>query len=329
MIAVGIISAATVALGFGGYFQLLTGVPIAIGAALIIFACTFLNFWGIKESSISNIIFTLIEAAGLLIIIFLASGHLGSVNYMEMPNGLNGVMSAAVLVFFAFIGFESIVNLSEETKNPRKLIPKALIISIFVTAFLYVLVSISAVSLVPWNFLMHSNAPLADVAEAAMPGMSSLLGVIALFATANTVLIISIIASRVSCGMARQGSFPRFLADIHPTRGTPWKVIALIAFIELIFVIFWNIRTIAEVTNLGMFIVFISVNASLIWLRYKHPDIVRPFKVPFNIGWFPVLPVIAILVTLAMFAFFSMDVMLLGLGMIAIGTLIYFLLNRK
>ncbi|MBR9682567.1 MAG: amino acid permease, partial [Candidatus Aenigmarchaeota archaeon] len=170
IIIVGTIAASVVALGFGGYLEALTGIPALWGALALVLGCSFLNYRGIRESANANIIFTVIEMLGLILIILFGMSHVGSVDYFEMPGGLNGVMMAAVLVFFAYVGFEDVVNLSEETKSPRKVMPKALILSVVITTIMYILVSLVAVSVIPWNVLAESSAPIADVAEASLPG---------------------------------------------------------------------------------------------------------------------------------------------------------------
>ncbi len=329
IIIVAMIAAATVSLGFGGYLQALTGVPVILGAAGLIVAASLLNFWGIKESATTNIIFTLVEMIGLIVIVVLAIPFFGSVNYFEMPAGFMGVLSAAVLMFFAFVGFEDIVNLAEETKKPKKVIPKAIIYSLIISTVLYIIVSMAAVSIMPWESLSQSAAPLADVAETALPGAGSILGIIALFATANTVLILLIVDSRMIYGMSREKSLPKLLGKIHPKRRTPYIAILLIMIFAILFVSLFDIRSIAEVTDLGVFIIFIAVNSSLIWLRYKNPKKKRPFKVPLNIGWFPVLPLIGILITLIMFIFFNLRVVTIGLGILILGLIVYYILEKK
>lgn len=120
----GIISSATVALGFAGYFQALFGVPIIPSALLLILALSVLLLGGIKQSARVAVIFTLIEAAGLIIVIILGVPYLGGVNYLEMPHGLKGVFEAAALSFFAYLGFEEMVKLSLETRDPEVNIPR-------------------------------------------------------------------------------------------------------------------------------------------------------------------------------------------------------------
>jgi len=322
ILATATIGCAVVSLGFGGYFEALTGISQIWAAGGLIVVMSFLNFWGIKESARMNVIFTGIELVGLLLIIAFGAMHFGSVDIMEMPNGVGGVMAAAILVFFAYIGFEDIVNVSEEMKNPIRTIPKALILSIVITTVIYILVSISAVSILDWQILGESTAPLADVADAALPGSSLLLSLIALFATGNTVLIFLIVESRMVCGMARDGSLPRSLGDIHVQRGTPVKAIIVIAFVALL-ALFWPIETIAQVTDLFAFTTFMIINLSLIFLRYKMPDFIRKFKLPVNIGKFPVLAGLGVAANLYMITQFPYDLMIIGAFTIALGWIIY------
>lgn len=329
IITTGIVITGTVALGFGGYFYALTGLSPILGAAGLLIVCSLLNFWGIKESARFNILFTAIEMLGLFLIIFFGAKYIGNVNYFEMPNGLTGIMSAAVLIFFAYVGFEDIVNMAEETRNPKKVIPKAIILSVVITTILYMLVSISAVSILDWNILGTSHAPLADVSEAAMPGSSWWFSIIALFATANTVLIAMIVESRMIWGMAREKSLPKILSKIHSTRKTPWVSILIVGLVALLSIMLFDIRTIAEVTDFAVFLVFISVNASLIYLRYRRPDKKRAFRVPLNIGKFPILPAIAIIICVSMFYFFTLEPLLIGTGILLLGIIVYEVLKRR
>ena len=331
-IAIGIIAGATVALGFAGYLQALTGIPMIIGATSLIICCSFLNFLGIKQSAKFNILFTLIEVTGLLVIIgfaiiLISNGTINpsAINYFEMPNGFTGVMTAAALIFFAYIGFEDLVNMAEEVKDPVKVLPKAFVYSILISSLIYILVSAAAVSILNWETLGASNAPLADVAEAAMPGSSLILSIIALFATANTVLIMLIVDSRMVWGMARSNSLPKSLAKVHKKRKTPWIAIILIGLITILFASTAIITTVAQATDLIVFIIFISVNVSLIAMRYKKPNLKRPFKVPINIGRFPILPFIGILIPLYLMLHLETIVFFYLAIILITGILIYFI----
>ncbi|MBU3905157.1 MAG: amino acid permease [Nanoarchaeota archaeon] len=327
-ISIGVIASSVVALAFGGYLHGVTGIPIVLGSLGLVAFCGFLNFWGIEQSAKFNIVFTIVEVLGLLVIIILGAKFIGSVNYFEMPNGLTGVLSAAALIFFAYIGFEDMVNIAEEVKDPVKVLPKAFVLSILISSLIYILVALTAVSVIGWETLGTSSAPLADVAEAAMPGSGILLSIVALFATANTVLIILIVESRMMWGMARDKSLPKILSKIHKGRRTPWVAILLSTIIAGIFVLTSAITTIAQVTDLVVFLIFISVNVSLIALRYKKPNLKRPFKVPFNIGKFPVLPLLGILISIGLMTHLE-SVVYSYLGLIIVVGLFIYIIHEK
>ena len=330
LIFLGSIGAATVALGFGGYLFSLTGIPIIASALGLIAVLTALNFWGIKESSKANIIFTIIELAGLLIIIAIGMTHLQPVEYYTfMPNGFSGIFLGAILIFFAYLGFENIGIIAEEMKNPRKNLPRALLIAILVTSLIYVLVSIAAVSIVPWDVLGASTAPLADVARNAFPGGYTIMAAIALFATANTVLILLISASRITWGMANQRCLPKKLSKVHTKRRTPWVTILITGALAAAFVFMGNIKTVAEITDFGAFLVFFCMNVAVIVLRYNRPKDVRPFKVPFTIGRFPILPALGAVFCLGMLFFFATDVIMVSVAIIVAGLFIYQILRMK
>jgi len=318
-----VVAAAAVALGFGGYLSAMFGVPIIPSALVLIALLTFLNHLGIKDAAWANIMMTVIELFGVLLIIALGFGHFGSVDYFEMPAGMGGVMSAAILVFFAYLGFENLVNISEEVKNPRKTMPKAIVYSIAITTIIYILVALSSVSIIPWQQLGLSKAPLADVANAAWPGSAALLSGIALFSTTNTVLFLLIACSRMMYGMAREGALHKMFAAVHEARQTPTFSIIVTMLLSMAFVMIGNIKTVAELTNWGTFMIFISVNASLIALRKTEPKAKRPFRVPFRIGWFPVLPFLGILTCLVMLASFTPEMTLYGIGIMAAGLIVY------
>lgn len=331
-IFIGIIGAAAVSIGFGGYFSSLFGIGIVPSALILVFLLSLLNFRGIKESIGFNIIATLIEFGGLLLIIILGISFFGSVDYTQMGSlGFNGILQTAALIFFAYIGFDSIVKLSEETKDPTKTLPKALIFSIIITTLLYVFVAIAVVSVVPYSELAESSAPLALVASEATTGSSVqwglLLSIIALFATANTILILLIVSSRMIYGMAEEKSLPAMLCKVHKKRRTPYISIFLTMFLVMAFVLIGDLATIANITNLFAFIVFSFVNLSLIWIRFKRPHLKGKFRSPINIGNFPVLAFLGVLSSLFMLTQFDYVVFGLGGGVTLVGYIVYRTLN--
>jgi len=193
----GIIGATTVSIGFGNYFGAFFSIPWFYGTFLIIAASAGVLLIGVQQSARIGAIITLIESAGLVYIIYLGVPYIGNVNVLEMPS-TSGVLGGAVIVFFAFLGFEEMVRLAEETKEPKKTMPRALILAIVLSTILYILVAISAVNIVGWEALAASESPLALVAEAAAGSTAfGILSIIALFATANTVLLVMLTASRL------------------------------------------------------------------------------------------------------------------------------------
>lgn len=337
IIFTGILSASTVALGFAGYFNsILSSVfnsPMILTAIILLAILSYVNFYGIKESSRMNIIFSLVEVAGLVIVIALAlvSRNFANVKYFEMPNGFKGVFSAAILVFFAYIGFEEIVHISEETKKPKKVIPLAIILAVVITTILYVLVSLSVITLTPWNTLSQIPNPLAFAASKSFLGSNAnlIISILALFATAGTVLIILVATSRMVYGVAKERGLPSILSKVHKRTRTPWIAVYVTGIFSIVFLFLGNIGTIASITSLGAFLTFAAANLSLIWLRYRRPDVHRPFKVPLSIGNFPILPFIGAAVCVFMIFQFELIEIFVGIVVLLTGAVVYHLRKNK
>jgi len=323
---------ATVALGFGGYFAQFLDIPITIAAITLLGILSLVSFIGIKQSAWLNTIFALVTITGLGIIIFLGFTieNAEPVDYFEMPNGITGITLAFVLIFFAFIGFEDMANVAEEVKKPKKTLPRAIILSILITAIIYILVSLSSVRVLDWEDLSQSSAPLADVATKGL-GLEGgvTLSVIALFATASTVLITLVAGARILYGMARDGSLPSVLGKIHSKTGTPWIAVIGIFATSVAFAFVGNIVVVANIVVFAVIITFAMINLSVILLRYVKPDIERTFKVPLNIGKFPILPLFGFGVTIYMAIQFELEIILVGIGIIVIGSIFYLVYNNR
>lgn len=328
---VAIVSASAIALGFGGYFSDMFGPPILLCAISVIIILSFVNFIGIRESSSVNIIFTIIEAAGLGLIMWIGLSLFGetSVDYFEAPHGIQGIFSAFTLVFFAYIGFENIANIAEEIRNPRKVLPRAIILAISATAIIYILVSVSATRVLSWHELDASIAPLADVAKRALGQQGHIIiGSIALFATTNTVLIMLVSGSRILYGISSDRSLPSFFSKIHSKRKTPWTAALVIGFLSVIFTLAGDLSTVANISVFGIILVFILVNLSLIWLRFKQPDTERQFRVPLSIKRFPILPALGIVTPILGVIQLDPYVVMMGIGVVISGILFYFVYNK-
>lgn len=326
----GIVGAATVSLGFAGYFRALTGIPILPSAVLLLAALSAIILLGIKQSARIAILLTAIEVMGLIFIILLGIPYLGSVDLLEIsPLGHSGIFRASALIFFAFIGFEELVKLSEEAKNPEKNIPRGLMLAILASIVLYILVAISSVSILGWEELSRSSAPFADIAYSALgPDASNIMSIIALCATVNTALLMLLASSRIIYGMAQSGALPSLLAAVHSRTQAPWTATLISAILAISFVFLEDISLVANVNNFTVFVTFISINAALIVLRIQKPQMERPFKVPLSWGRLALLPVAGMLFNAFMLAQLEGLVYGIGLALTCLGGMAALLSRR-
>jgi basic amino acid/polyamine antiporter, APA family len=289
----GAATAATVAVAFGGYLKQFVDVPIGLSALILLAVCTALNVWGLQESSLANIIFTSIEVAGLLLVVAAGAMQGDLVGPVFAPVH-SGIMPAAAIIFFVYLGFEEIANMAEEVRHPARDLPRAIFGSIGITTLLYVLVSLSVVALASPAELAAAEAPLATAIHKVWPGASGLLSAIALFATANTVLISLIATSRLAFSMGRDGEIPSLFGAVLPGRGTPWIAAIFIFLICAVLLPIGDLKILAELSSFSALLAFLAVNVALIILRYRMPQHRRPFRVPLNVGRLPLLPIAAI-----------------------------------
>jgi APA family basic amino acid/polyamine antiporter len=310
----GIVSGSTVAIGFAGYLQELVSINLLIAALGLIVLIFLVNVSGIRESSTVNIIFTLIEAGGLLFVIYAALPDIGNANLTELPpDGINGLLTAAALAFFAFIGFEEIVKLSEETKNPQKTIPIALFTASIIVIIVYTAISVSAVSTLPYEELGKSASPMAAITEGRFGATGVLvISVIALFATSNTVLSNMLGSSRVLLDMGKEIKFMNVFSKVSAKSKTPVAALILILIVMCCFALIGDIEIVARIAAIFIFITFMMVNLSVIFLRIKEKDMERPFRIPLNINNIPVISVLGIIMTLLLFGYNIYDLVIAG-----------------
>ncbi len=328
LLAGSVIGGATVAMGFAQYFSAMFDTPIISVALVMLGVIGIILIVGVRETASLTILFTVIEMAGLIIVVLIGIPAMGSVDYLAAANGLKGVIEAGVLIFFGYLGFEGIARLAEETRDPERTIPKAILYSMLITTVIYILVGIAAVSVVPWQELSTAEAPLALVAQRVFGDQSFLaLSVIALFSTFNTALMMLLTGSRLVYGIAKQEAIPKVFTAVGK-RKTPWVAIVLIVIASMLFLFLGDLKTIANLTNFTVFAVFIVVNGSVIFFRYKQP-VSTGFTVPLNVGRFPVIPFLGILTSLFMIANLSIDVLLFGVALLAVGFVVDLVLNLK
>ena len=335
----GILSAATVALGFASYLASLIGISpiflVVLFAFLLIVILSLINFVGIRASTWTNILFTLIEASGLILIIIIGIPYLGTVNYFVLPIGssFGAIFSAVALIFFAYIGFEDIANIAEEVKDPARNLPRAIIYSIIITTVLYCLTAISVVSILHYEEIASSQAPLSSVvSEVLGPVGGIIMSFIALFATANTVLIMMIVTSRMMYGMARDKALPEGLSKVSPKFKTPALAILvtmILTIIPLGLYFLGDLSTVADATVFGVLITFFLVNLSLIVLRKKKPELERPFKLKPNIRWLPIVALLGCIVCFGLLFTFDLLTMIIQVIIVLCGIVVFYAMKSK
>lgn len=316
--------AATASVGFARYFSELFGLEenlTPIIALVLVALLSVVNWWGIEESATMTVLFTFIEAGGLVLVaslgFFLPRRSPNYLGFNPQIDPFVGVLLGAAVFYFAFTGFELQPTLSEETKNPRETIPKSIILALMITSLLYLLVALAVVRLLPWNLLAESRAPLADAASAAWRPSYLILMAIALFSTTNTVLGFLVTGSRLVYGLASEGIVSRALAKVDRFRKTPYVAVAVSGLISMLTIVitlllpeitgleirfagleYKLVDVVGKTSSLAAILAFIMVNVAVIVLRYTQPEEERRFKIPLNIKRFPILPAFSILLIL-------------------------------
>lgn len=288
----GITSAATASRAFAANFTTSVGLDLgAWGVPLIatgfIALVAAVNFRGVGESVRLNVVLTVVELTGLLIIIGIGfwaiAGGEGDVSRawtFATPQGTGTfwpVVAATALAFFAMVGFEDSVNMAEECKNPSRLFPKVLLAGLTITGVIYILVAISAITLVPADQLGQGETPLLKVIQTGAPSFPiGVFAVITMFAVANSALINMMMASRLIYGMARQGVVPDVLGRVHAGRRTPYIAIVFTSLLAVALILFaGGVPALGGTTSLLLLCVFAVVNVAVLVLRkdtvgHKH-----------------------------------------------------------
>lgn len=289
VIAVGIISAAAIAKGSAGYIRELVAFPthlILIGVVLLM---GFIAAWGILQSVAIAGLMTLIEIGGLLAIIF--AGATKSPDLVtRLPEiwtgfgsvaSVTGVLSASLLAFFAFIGFEGLANIAEEVKDPRRTLPKAIFLTLAISTFFYMTIVWIALIAVPRAELAASHAPLSLVFERVTGAPAVVISTVAVVATINGIIVQMVMASRVIFGMADRKLLPPIFAVVSPATRTPLNATVVVVAIVLLLALAFPLQNLAEFTALLTLIIFALVNAALVMLKQRGaPAPVNTFTVP-------------------------------------------------
>lgn len=277
IVATGVISSATMARGFIGYLQVFFPVPgwVAIGALVLVTGGV--AAWGVRQSVWLAAIITFIEIAGLAAVIWVCRGPL-----VEAARGFDfyvpgadlsawaGVAGGAFIAFYAFVGFEDMVNMAEEVRDPARTMPWAIVIALLAAGFLYVLVALAAVAAMPIAQLAESRAPFADLFALNSRIPPGVISAVSMVAIVNGALVQIVMGSRVCYGMSRQGNAPRLLGRINARTGTPLTATALVTLVVLVLALSVPLVRLAELTSFVILLVFALVNGALLVIQARE-----------------------------------------------------------
>ncbi|WP_123024266.1 APC family permease [Mycolicibacterium stellerae] len=331
MLAAGVTSAAGLALAFAGdylaTFVDIPTIPAAIGFLALVAG---LNARGISESVKSNVVMTVIELSGLLIVVVAVSvmvgrggGDVGRIT--QFPDGATpalAILGGAIVAYYSFVGFETSANVAEEIRNPSKVYPRALFGALITAGVVYAMVGVASATALSSRELAESSGPLLSVVAASGVGIPDwLFSAIALVAVANGALLTMIMASRLTYGMAEHGLLPSVLGKVLSQRRTPWVAIVVTTAVAALLTMAGDLSTLAETVVLLLLFVFISTNVAVLVLR-RHTVEHQHFRV-----WTAV-PVLGVASCVLLLTQQTAKVWLFAAIMVAVGALLYLLARR-
>jgi amino acid transporter len=308
IVAVGIVSVATLAHGFAGYLKVFSDFPESLTIIFLILFVGLVCSWGIGQSVLIASIMTVVEIIGLLIILYVGRDAfiLVPVKFPEMIPAFDasiwaGIFMGSFIAFYAYLGFEDIVNVAEEAIKPRINIPLAIIISLIVTTIFYVLISVVAVLLMSPQELASSSAPLAMIYETTTGQSPVVITIISLISVVNGILIQVIMASRVLYGMSRKQWLPEKIGEINKKTHTPIIATAIVIGFILFFALLFPLLSLAKITSFITLIVFMLINFSLLKIKFskrEHDGFTVPIWVPLMGGFSTLLFILYLSTTL-------------------------------
>lgn len=325
MLAAGVVSVAALARGFAGdYLSAFVSLPVVAVAAVFLILLALLNARGISESTRANVAATLVEVGGLVLVVGLGvwlflrgDGDAGRLVHLGTSDkgAAAGVLGGTVLAYYSFVGFETSVNVAEETRDPCRSYPRALFGALVTAGAVYVLVGLVASAAVPTARLAGSSGPLLEVVREAGGVPPKVFSAIALVAVANGALLTGIMSSRLAYGMARDGLLPRFLTRVLPGRRTPWAAIAATTLLAFLLALTGDVATLASTLVLLLLVVFFLVNTAVLVQRRDRTT--RP-----HFRAYTVVPVLGAASCVALATQVDGEVWLRGLIVLAVGVVL-------
>lgn len=289
IVVTGIVSAAVMARGFYGYLNEFIELPVAVAIGLFVALIAAIAIAGIGLSVNFATWVTVIEMSGILLVVYAAKEHLALLperwhDFIPVWSWAvwKNIILGAFLAFYAFIGFEDMVNVAEEVIDPEKNLPAAIILALVVSTLFYILVTLAAVSSLPIPELAHHEAPFALIVRQNSDLPVPLISAISLIAILNGALVQIVMGSRVLYGMAEKGIAPRLFGAIHAKTRTPAAASMVFAMLLLIVALALPIVELARITSFVILTIFALVNLSLVTLkiREKRPDSGKHFRIP-------------------------------------------------
>ena len=299
------------------------GLPIIfdLPAFSIVMLITWVLVRGISESAWLNSTMVALKLLIIAFFIIVGARYVKPANWHPFaPNGFKGVSSAAAIIFFAYIGFDAVSTAAEETRNPQRDMPIAMMGSLFICTVVYIAVAVVLTGMVPWTQLGTAE-PLATAFSAI--GMNWTAGVISLgavFATTSVLIVFQLGQPRIFFSMARDGLMPSWAARLHPKYRTPHVTTILTGVLVAAFASISNINEVVELTNIGTLFAFVLVAIGIIVLRRIDPDRPRPFRTPLV----PLVPLLAVLMCGYLMFQLPMITWIRFIVWLAIGLVIYF-----
>ena len=331
MLSAGVTSAAGLALAFSGdYLATFVDVPVPLAAVAFLALVACLNARGISESLKSNVVMTVIELSGLVLVVGVVALMVGRgdgdlTRVGALPDGTTpalAILGGAILAYYSFVGFETSANVVEEIRDPSRVYPRALFGALLTAGLVYVLVGLASAIALPSAELSQSSGPLLDVVAASGVAVPDwLFSLIALIAVANGALLTMIMSSRLTFGMSEQGLLPSIFARVLPNRRTPWVAIVATTVVAMMLTLIGDLSTLAETVVLLLLFVFLSANVSVLVLRRDHVD-----HDHFRVWTF--VPVLGIGSCLLLLTQQSSTVWLLAAALLAAGVVLYFVARR-
>jgi len=321
-----IVASASVALGFARYMGEFVDVNERTMAWGIVLVMALVSAAGMERAAWVVVAMGSVEIGSLVVVTIVGLPDIGRHSLVE-GGSVSGVAAAAGLIFFAFIGFDEVITLAEETHQPARNIPRALLLSLGISTVLYVAVAAVSVGVLGSDELARAERPLASVMEAAVGGnWRGPMAVAALLSTGSTVLLLLTASARMIYGMASTGALPSSFALVVARR-VPARALVVVVALASALVLLEDFSLLAAATDALVYFIFVLVNLTVIVLRFRRPDHPRPYRVRGTVRGVAVVPVLGIIVTLAVALRLDADAGVLALVLLAAGVLSWFLLG--